>query len=326
PPRSSDLIAAGLLARKAVARGLVAKPWVKTSLAPGSQVVTSYLEHAGLLDDLAKIGFYVVGYGCTTCIGNSGPIDEALATAIKDHDLLVGSVLSGNRNFEGRVHPWSWANFLASPPLVVAYALAGTVDLDLGKDPIATDAAGKPVYLRDLWPSSREVGEVVAASVQREMFQDRYAQVFDGTPEWRAMKIPEGSRFRWDDASTYIRRPPYFDGMTMQPPALRDVEGARVLALLGDSITTDHISPAGNIAKDSPAARYLGEHGVEPRNYNSYGSRRGNHEVMVRGTFANIRLRNRLAPGTEGGVTLKLPEGTQTTIYDAAMAYQAEGV
>jgi aconitate hydratase len=322
----SVMMAAGLLAKKAAARGLAAKPWVKTSLAPGSQVVTSYLEHAGLLGELATVGFHVVGYGCTTCIGNSGPIDEALATAIREHGVLAASVLSGNRNFEGRVHPSSWANYLASPPLVVAFALAGTVDIDFDKEPLGTGTDGKPVFLRDVWPTSKEIGDVVAASVRREMFTSRYAQVFEGTDEWRAMKVPSGNQFAWDDASTYIRKPSYFDGMTMDAPPLRDIVAARALAVLGDSITTDHISPAGNIAKHSPAATYLAANGVEPRDYNQYGSRRGNHEVMVRGTFANIRLKNLMVPGVEGGVTAHQPDGAQMTIYDAAMTYQQEGV
>jgi aconitate hydratase len=321
------MLGAGLLARKAVERGLRVQPWVKPSLAPGSQVVTEYLKKAGLMDDLENLGFFLVGYGCTTCIGNSGPLDEPIANAIKENDLVVTSVLSGNRNFEGRVNPLTKANYLASPPLVVAYAIAGTMDIDLASQPIGRGADGKDVFLKDIWPSQREITEAIRTTVTTEQFTERYAHVLDGPDEWRAVAFPEGDTFDWDDGSTYIRKPPFFDGVHVGDPVpAADVAGARVLCLLGDSVTTDHISPAGSIALDSPAARYLQENGVAPRDFNSYGSRRGNHEVMVRGTFANIRLRNRLAPGTEGGVTRHLPDGAQTTIYDAAQRYREEGV
>jgi len=321
----SVLVGAGLLARKARERGLKARPWVKTSLAPGSRVVTDYLDKAGLTEDLESVGFYTVGYGCTTCIGNSGPLRPEISEAVKAGDVIAASVLSGNRNFEGRVHPEVRMNFLASPPLVVAYALAGTTNLDLTTEPLGTGRDGKPVYLKDIWPSPQEIQATVAACVDSAMFKKGYAHVFDGDANWKAIRTPPGKIYHWDDKSTYVKNPPYFEGMTMQPAPAGDIHGARALAVLGDSVTTDHISPAGSIAKASPAARYLMEQGVEPRDFNSYGSRRGNHEVMMRGTFANIRLRNLLAPGTEGGVTVHIPSGEQTSIYDAAMKYQAEG-
>ncbi|HJL03445.1 MAG TPA: aconitate hydratase AcnA [Polyangiaceae bacterium LLY-WYZ-15_(1-7)] len=321
------MLGAGLLARNALAKGLTVKPWVKTSLAPGSQVVTEYLNKAALMDDLEKLGFYLVGYGCTTCIGNSGPLDPAIAKAVEDHHLVVTSALSGNRNFEGRVSPHTRANYLASPPLVVAYALAGTMDIDFESEPIGQDADGKDVFLKDIWPSTKEISECMREAVTKEQFAERYAEVFVGPEQWRSVDVPEGSRYAWDDGSTYIRNPPFFDAVEPgEPPSMKDIEGARVLALLGDTVTTDHISPAGAIASDSPAAKYLKEHGVSPRDFNSYGSRRGNHEVMMRGTFANIRLRNLLAPGTEGGVTRYLPDGEQMSIFDASMKYQEAGV
>jgi len=321
----SVLIAAGLVARRAAAKGLQVKPWVKTSLAPGSQVVTMYLEDAGLMTDLEKLGFHLVGYGCTTCIGNSGPVHDNIAAAVKDDDLVVASVLSGNRNFEGRVNPVVRANYLASPPLVVAYALAGTMDIDLAKDAIGHGADGKPVYLRDLWPAPKEVAESIRAHVRREQFVEKYAHVLEGDAAWQALEIPAGDTYAWPE-STYIRKPTFFDDLGPQPQPLHDIRGARCLAILGDSVTTDHISPAGNIAKGSPAAKYLDAHGVKPADYNQYGARRGNHEVMVRGTFANIRLKNLMVPGVEGGVTLRYPDGVQQPIYDAAMAYQRDGV
>jgi aconitate hydratase len=322
----SVMLAAGLLARNAVDRGLASKPWVKTSLAPGSKVVMDYYERAGLLPYLEKLGFHLVGFGCTTCIGNSGPLAPEISQAVTDGDLVVASVLSGNRNFEGRINPDCRMNYLASPPLVVAYALAGTMDIDLLDDPLGHDPEGNPVYLRDLWPSSTEVAELIGRAVQSDMFRKSYAEVFAGDERWNSLDVPTGESFAWDDASTYVRHPPYFDGMPATPEAVTDIHGARVLAVLGDSVTTDHISPAGVIKRDSPAGRYLQEQGVEVKDFNSYGSRRGNHEVMIRGTFANIRLRNLLAPGTEGGVTLHLPDGEQMSIYDAAMRYQADGV
>jgi aconitate hydratase len=325
----SVLIGAGLLARNAVARGLTAKPWVKTSLAPGSQVVADYLAEAGLLGDLEKLGFYIAGYGCTTCIGNSGPVHDGIAAAVKDANLVVCSVLSGNRNFEGRINPAVRANYLASPPLVVAYALAGTMNIDLEAEPLGTGADGKPVYLRDLWPSPADIAGLMRTAIRREQFQQRYAHVLDGDDEWRGLQIPAGDTFAWADDSTYIRRPSFFEDLGPTPRPLADLGGARVLAILGDSVTTDHISPAGNIAKGSPAARYLDEHGVRPADYNQYGARRGNHEVMVRGTFANIRLKNLMLGGVEGGYTkYHGPDGsaTQLAIYDAAMKYVAEGV
>jgi aconitate hydratase len=322
----SVMLAAGLLARNAVDRGLAAKPWVKTSLAPGSKVVMDYYERAGLIPYLEKLGFHLVGYGCTTCIGNSGPLAPEISEAIDHGQLVVASVLSGNRNFEGRINPDCRMNYLASPPLVVAYALAGSMDVDLLNDPLGADPDGNLVYLRDIWPSEAEVSELIGRAVQSDMFRKSYAEVFRGDERWNAMDVPTGQSFAWDPDSTYVRRPPYFDGMPAAPEPLADIRGARVLAVLGDSVTTDHISPAGVIKRDSPAGRYLMDQDVGPKDFNSYGSRRGNHEVMIRGTFANIRLRNRLAPGTEGGVTLHLPDGEQMTIYDAAMRYQQEGV
>ena len=319
------LIAAGLLARAARKRGLTAKPWVKTSLAPGSRVVTDYLNKAGLAEDLEAIGFYTVGYGCTTCIGNSGPLLPEISEAVRTGDVVACSVLSGNRNFEGRVHPEVKMNFLASPPLVVAYAIAGTLELDLTSEPLGTGSDGKPVYLKDIWPSATEIQEVIAKSVDAAMFKKSYSGVYSGDENWNAIKVPEGKIYAWDEQSTYVKNPPYFDGMTMKPAPVSDIRNARVLALLGDSVTTDHISPAGNIAKSSPAAQYLMSLGVQPFDFNSYGARRGNHEVMMRGTFANIRLRNLLAPGTEGGVTTHVPTGEQMSIYDAAMRYKQEG-
>ena len=319
------MIGAGLLARNATRRGLTARPWVKTSLAPGSRVVTDYLQKAQLLDDLALAGFYLVGYGCTTCIGNSGPLRPEISAAVTAGDIVACSVLSGNRNFEGRIHPEVKMNFLASPPLVVAYALAGTLDIDLATDSLGEDQDGKPVYLKDIWPSDREVADTVRAAIDSGMFRKSYGSVFEGDENWAGIKTPTGKIYHWDAKSTYVRNPPYFDGMTMHPGEVRDIRGARVLALLGDSVTTDHISPAGNISKSSPAARYLMGEGVKPADFNSYGSRRGNHEVMMRGTFANIRLRNLLAPGTEGGVSIHLPTGEQMSIFDAAVRYKADG-
>jgi aconitate hydratase len=319
----SVMVGAALLARNAVEKGLNRKPWVKTTLAPGSKVVMDYYERAGLLPYLDKLGFNLVGYGCTTCIGNSGPLPPAISAAVNDHDLAVAAVLSGNRNFEGRINPDVKLNYLASPPLVVAYALAGTMDIDLARDPLGSDPEGKPVYLADLWPSPEEVADVVQHAVAEEMFTRDYADVFAGDDNWRGLDVPAGDTFAWDEDSTYVRRPPYFDQMPAEPEPVTDIAGAKVLAMLGDSVTTDHISPAGAIKTDSPAGQYLTEHGVERKDFNSYGSRRGNHEVMIRGTFANIRLRNRLAPGTEGGVTVK--DGEQMTIYEASRRYLAEG-
>jgi len=321
----SVMIGSGLLARKAVAKGLTSKPWVKTSLAPGSRVVTDYFEKAGVLGDLAALGFDVVGYGCTTCIGNSGPLKPEISAAVKAGDITACSVLSGNRNFEGRVHPEVKMNFLASPPLVVAYAIAGTLDIDLTTEPIGTGKDGKPVMLADIWPSDQEVQEALTRSIDSQMFQKSYASVFTGDENWTSIKVPQGKRYTWDAKSTYVKNPPYFEGMTMTPGTLSDIKGARALAVLGDSVTTDHISPAGNISKTSPAAKYLVEQGVQPVDFNSYGARRGNHEVMMRGTFANIRLRNLLVPGVEGGVSIHLPSNEQTSIYDAAMKYKKEG-
>jgi aconitate hydratase len=322
----SVMIGAGLLARNAVAKGLTVKPWVKTSLAPGSTVVTEYLKASGLLPALEALGFNLVGYGCTTCIGNSGPLPEPVSRGIDESGLVAAAVLSGNRNFEGRINPQVRANYLASPPLVVAYALAGHMDIDLESEPLGADRHGNAVYLRDIWPSAQEIRDTIRRTVTRETFQRQYAEVFAGQTEWRALPVPAGTRFVWDADSTYVRRPPYFDGLTRKPEALRDITGARALLVLGDSVTTDHISPAGSIAKDSPAARYLVEHGVEPADFNSYGARRGNHEVMMRGTFANVRLRNELAPGTEGGWTRHLPDGERATVYDAAVRYASENV
>ncbi|HKK07814.1 MAG TPA: aconitate hydratase AcnA, partial [Gemmatimonadota bacterium] len=322
----SVMVAAGLLARNAARRGMTRRPWVKTSLAPGSQVVTEYLEEAGLMDDLEALGFNLVGYGCTTCIGNSGPLPEPISRAVREHGLVVCSVLSGNRNFEGRINPDTRANYLASPPLVVAYALAGRMDLDLTSDPLGEDEAGEPVYLREVWPSQEEIRETVREAVRTEMFRETYADVFAGTEKWRDLRVPEGERFAWEPDSTYVRQPPFFLGLPPRPPEPADVRGARALAVLGDSVTTDHISPAGSIAKDSPAADYLREHGVKLADFNSYGARRGNHEVMMRGTFANIRLRNRMVPGVEGGWTVHLPDGQRMTIFDAAERYREEGV
>ncbi|MEM7122206.1 MAG: aconitate hydratase AcnA [Pseudomonadota bacterium] len=320
------MLAAGMVAKNALDRGLKVKPWVKTSLAPGSQVVTDYLARAGLQDALDEQGFDLVGYGCTTCIGNSGPLPEPIHNAIVDGDLVVCSVLSGNRNFEGRVHPLTRANYLASPPLVVAYALAGNMAIDITREPLGEGADGQPVYLKDIWPTNDEVQETMRASLDRDMFEKRYADVFTGDEDWRSLAVPTGRTYDWDPGSTYIRHPPYFEGMGKgEPTAVPDVRGARMLALLGDSVTTDHISPAGNIAKDSPAGEYLLSYQVQPKDFNSYGSRRGNHEVMVRGTFGNIRLRNEMAPGTEGGWTTFQPDGERMTIYDASMRYQEEG-
>jgi aconitate hydratase len=322
----SVMMAAGLLARNAVKRGLKVKPWVKTSLAPGSQVVTEYLRAADVLDDLETLGFYLVGYGCTTCIGNSGPVHDGIAEAIKDADLVVASVLSGNRNFEGRVNPVVRANYLASPPLVVAYALAGTMDIDLATTPLGTGTDGKPVYLKDVWPSPIEITTALRAAVKREQFIERYGHVFEGDAGWRKISVPTGDTFAWDPASTYIRKPSFFDDLQPTPTPPGDIRGARLLVLLGDSVTTDHISPAGNIAKGSPAGRYLEDHGVRPPEFNQYGARRGNHEVMVRGTFGNIRIKNLMLGGVEGGLTKHHPDGTQMSIYDAAVKYQAEGI
>jgi aconitate hydratase len=317
------LVAAGLLARNAAARGLKTKPWVKTSLAPGSRVVTDYLQKAGLLVDLEALGFYTVGYGCTTCIGNSGPLKSAISEAVRAGDVIASSVLSGNRNFEGRVHPEIKMNFLASPPLVVAYALAGSLDIDITTEPLGIGKDGKPVMLADVWPTAQDVAKTVAASVDAAMFKKGYANVFLGDANWNDIKTPTGKIYAWDAKSTYVKNPPYFDGMTMTPAAVGDIRGAKALAVLGDSVTTDHISPAGNISKSSPAAKYLLAQGVAAADFNSYGSRRGNHEVMMRGTFANIRLRNLLVPGTEGGVTVHVPSGEQMSIYDASVKYKA---
>ncbi len=321
----SVLVAAGLVAKEAVKRGLSAKPWVKTSLAPGSRVVTDYLERAGLIEPLDALGFYLAGYGCTTCIGNTGPLLNGVSDAVNEHDLSVVSVLSGNRNFEGRIHPDVKQNFLASPPLVVAYALAGTIDIDLSSEPLGVGSDGQPVFLADLWPTDADVAEAVRASITPQMFEDRYASAFGGDERWRAVPTTHEVTYNWDQKSTYVKLPPYFEGLTMHPGVVTDVRGARVLAKLGDSVTTDHISPAGNIRPNVPAGKYLIDAGVDPKDFNSYGTRRGNHQVMMRGTFANIRLRNLMAPGTEGGVTIKLPEGTPMSIFDAAMAYAEEG-
>ena len=322
----SVMLAAGLLARNAVKRGLKVKPWVKTSLAPGSKVVADYYRKAGLTEYLEALNFHLVGFGCTTCIGNSGPLPEPVAQAVTKENLVVAAVLSGNRNFEGRINPQVKANYLASPPLVVAYALAGSMDVDLVNDPLGTGSDGKPVYLRDIWPTNEEVIETVRASIDQEMFRREYEKAFEGDANWQGMSIPAGNIYKWDDASTYIKKPPYFDDMVDPETSVKDLTGMRVLALLGDSVTTDHISPAGSIPKDSPAGRYLIAQGVKPVDFNSYGARRGNHEVMVRGTLANIRLRNQLAPGTEGGWTRHVPDGEQMYIYDASLLYQKAGV
>ena len=319
------LVAAGLVAKRAVEFGLTRKPWVKTSLAPGSRVVMDYLERADLVEPLDQLGFYLAGYGCTTCIGNTGPLLNGVSDAVNEHDLSVVSVLSGNRNFEGRIHPDVKQNFLASPPLVVAYALAGTIDIDLSSEPLGQRASGEPVFLSDLWPTDAEVAAAVRSSITPEMFEQRYASAFSGDLRWQGVPTTNAVTYAWDDKSTYVKLPPYFDGLTMDLGTVSDFTGVRVLAKLGDSVTTDHISPAGNIRSNVPAGRYLIDGGVAAGDFNSYGTRRGNHEVMVRGTFANIRLRNHLAPGTEGGVTLKLPEGTEMSIFDAAMAYAQEG-
>jgi len=322
----SVMIGAALLAKKAVEAGLTTKPWVKTTLAPGSKVVTDYYEKSGLTPYLEKLGFFLVGYGCTTCIGNSGPLPEPVSQAVNDADLAVVSVLSGNRNFEGRINPDVKMNYLASPPLVIAYALAGSMDLDLTTEPLGTGTDGQPVYLRDIWPSPHEVQRVIDSSVTAEMFAKDYADVFAGTEQWQNLPTPTGDTFEWDAESTYVRKPPYFEGMADEPAPVQDITGARTLAVLGDSVTTDHISPAGSIKADSPAGQYLTEHGISRRDFNSYGSRRGNHEVMIRGTFANIRLRNQLVPGTEGGVTKNHLTGETTSIYEASQAYQSAGV
>ena len=320
------LMAAGLVARKARAKGMTVKPWVKTSLAPGSQVVQDYLEHAGLQDDLDALGFNIVAFGCTTCIGNSGPLKQPIADAIDAGNITVGSVLSGNRNFEGRVHPQVKANYLASPPLVVAYALAGSLKINLATDPVGKDRDGNDVFLKDIWPSNAEVQAALNDHLSQQMFEERYANVLDGPKEWQAIKVSGGETYQWNSGSTYVQNPPYFEGMTAEPGAVSNIVGARSLAMLGDSITTDHISPAGSIASGGPAGAYLTEHQVRPVDFNSYGARRGNHQVMMRGTFANIRIRNQLAPGTEGGVTKHLPSGEVMSIYDAAQKYKAEGV
>ncbi len=320
------MLGAGILAKKAVELGLSTKPWVKTSLAPGSQVVTDYLQQAGLLPYLEALGFHLVGYGCTTCIGNSGPLPDHIADAIGSGELVVASVLSGNRNFEGRINALVRMNFLASPPLVVAYALAGQMDIDLFKEPLGFDRNGRPVYLKDVWPANAEISEAIRGTVRPEQFLRRYGQILEGDHRWKSLAVNKGETFSWDPKSTYVRKPPFFDELPKEPQPLRDIRGARVLAFLGDSVTTDHISPAGSIAKTSPAARYLIEQGVEPKDFNSYGARRGNHEVMVRGTFANIRLRNLLVPGVEGGVTIHLGSGEKMSIYDAAMAYAAQRI
>ncbi len=321
----SVMVGAGLLAKKAAARGLKAKPWVKTSLAPGSKVVTEYLTQTGLLEPLGELGFHLVGYGCTTCVGNGGPLPENINNAIQEGNLVTTAVLSGNRNFEGRIHPSIRANYLASPPLVVAYAIAGNMDVDLYNDPIGRDSDGKPVMLSEIWPSPEEVRAEVAKGVTADAFRKEYSDVFTGDDMWRSMPVPEGELFAWDEDSTYVRQIPFFSDMAAEPGAPQDIKGARVLAKLGDSVTTDHISPAGSIERNGPAARYLTGHGVEPKDFNQYGARRGNHEVMMRGTFANVRLRNQIAPGTEGGITVHQPDNEQMSIFDAAMKYQEEG-
>jgi aconitate hydratase len=323
----SVMIGAALVAKKAVERGLSRKPWVKTTLAPGSKVVSDYYERSGLTPYLDKLGFNLVGYGCTTCIGNSGPLIPEVSAAVQENDLAVVSVLSGNRNFEGRINPDVKMNYLASPPLVVAYALAGSMDIDLTNDALGTDEQGNDVYLKDIWPTEAETDEIIASCIGAEMFAESYADVFAGDQQWQSLPTPEGQVFEWDADSTYVRKPPYFEGMPADPEPVRDIAGARVLLKLGDSITTDHISPAGSIKADSPAGHYLTEHGVDRKDFNSYGSRRGNHEVMIRGTFANIRLRNQLAPGTEGGLTrdFTAADGPVTTVYEASQHYLAAG-
>ena len=324
------MIAAGLMARNAVARGLSVKPWVKTSLAPGSQVVEDYLKEAELQKPLDKLGFNIVGFGCTTCIGNSGPLAPEISAAIAKHDLVAAAVLSGNRNFEGRINPDTRANYLASPPLVVAYALAGSMLVDLTRDPLGNDKHGKPVYLADIWPQADEVHQLIETKITAKMFKTKYASVFDGDANWRRVKVPAGLTYAWDQSSTYVQNPPYFDGMTKTPAPVEDIDNARILALFLNSITTDHISPAGSIKAASPAGQYLIEHQVRPIDFNQYGTRRGNHEVMMRGTFANIRIKNQMVKdeagnAVEGGLTLHQPSGERMTIYDAAMRYAAEG-
>jgi aconitate hydratase len=320
------MLAAGLLAQKAAERGLASKPWVKTSLTPGSKAVTDYFIAAGVMRALEQLGFFLAGYGCCTCIGNSGPLPAAVSKEIEEKELVVAAVLSGNRNFEGRVHPEVRANYLASPPLVVAYALAGRIDFDFQKEALGTDSKGQPVFLRDLWPTQQEVQAAIARGLHSETFRKVYGEAFKGDLNWQQLAVPQGDQFAWEANSTYVKHPPYFVDMGQQPPPVADIRGARVLALLGDSITTDHISPAGSIKANGPAGRYLIEHGVQVKDFNSYGSRRGNHEVMVRGTFANVRLKNLLAPGTEGGVTRHLPDGAPMSIYDASVQYEKEGV
>ncbi|MDX1692041.1 MAG: aconitate hydratase AcnA, partial [Acidimicrobiia bacterium] len=320
------MVGSGLVARKARERGLTRKPWVKTSFAPGSKVVTEYLESSGLMDDLEALGFYLVGYGCTTCIGNSGPLPDPISEAIHDKDLVVTSILSGNRNFEGRISPDVKANYLASPPLVVAYAIAGTVDIDLPHDPLGQDADGEDVYLRDIWPTQAEIAEIVRANLSSEQFSEQYASVFDGSEEWQEVEVGGSALYDWSDDSTYIQEPPFFVDLGAEPDPITPIDGARALLKLGDSVTTDHISPAGAIPKDSPAGRYLLDHGVEPAMFNSYGSRRGNDQVMTRGTFANIRIRNQLAPGTEGGWTTDFTTGEVTSVYEASLSYQEAGI
>ena len=322
----SVMVAAGLLAKNAVERGLARKPWVKSSLAPGSKVVTEYYDKAGLTPFLEALGFHTVGYGCTTCIGNSGPLPPEISEAVDEGELVVCAVLSGNRNFEARIHPEVKANYLASPPLVVAYALAGRIDLDLTSEPLGRDQDGHDVFLRDLWPTPDQIKDTIAEAINEDMYRRTYADVFTGDENWAALPVPEGDLFAWDPDSTYVRLPPYFEGMSPEPGTVEDVTGARCLVMVGDSVTTDHISPAGAIKPDSPAGKYLIEHGVERKDFNSYGSRRGNHEVMVRGTFANVRLRNLLVPGSEGTWTVHLPDGEETTIFEAAARYRAEGV
>jgi aconitate hydratase len=320
------MMGAGLLAKKAVAKGLTSKPWVKTSLAPGSKVVFEYLTKAGLMEPLEKLKFNLVGYGCTTCIGNSGPLPEPVSAAVKADDLVVAAVLSGNRNFEGRINPQVKANYLASPPLVVAYALAGTMDIDMSSEPLGTGSDGAPVYLKDIWPTPEEIDQAIRSTIDAEMFRSQYEKAFEGDDNWKHLPVPAGDIFAWDEKSTYIKRPPYFDAMNDPNAPIADLKGLRTLALLGDSITTDHISPAGSFNAASPAGQYLVSLGVSPKDFNSYGARRGNHEVMVRGTLANVRLRNQLAPGTEGGYTVHLPDGEQMFIYDASVKYQKDNV